>query len=341
VILGYARLYASDDTERALPDPAAARRLLDERAPALRDSLVAQARRIGVDARTEDAVLLGTARLGHRHGSFGSDFHDYHNEKHALELADRRLARLLDGEGASLVTDDAAALMLFSACHDLRQRETVDVPGPVGGNEAASAAECFRILEACGCDQVADPGPVVGLERRIPGTTCAARTGPVEDPHGAELASIAGGALARGLLLWLDVEVHDWRLDPDARRGERLGRLAADLDTANVGEDFALLCESALRLCREREMRAGRRLDAPDSGPPSLGFLGPGQVHYFFELHRFCSREGERVFGPQKAINGAHVRATSKALAERFADGPPPNGQAVIDAFLALGNARG
>ena len=341
MILGYASLYAPDDTERALPDPEAARRMLAERAPDVAERLIAQARRIGADARTEDAVLLGTARLGHRHGSFGTDFHDYHNERHALELADRRLARVLDSEVVKLEPEDAGALMLFAACHDLRQRETVDVPGPVGGNEAASAAECFRILEACGFDQVADRSQFVALELMIAGSTFDARPAPPADPHGAELASIAGGALARGLFLWLDVEVPDWRLDPDARRGERLGRLAADLDTANVGEDFPLLCESALRLCREREMRAGRTLDSADSGPPSLGFLGKGQVHYFFELHRFCSREGERVFGPQKAINGANVRATSKALAERFADAPPANGNAVIAAFLELGGTRG
>ena len=337
MILGYARLYAPDDTERAVPDAAAARRLLDEHVPDVRERMSAMARRIGTDARTEDAILLGAARLGHRHGSFGTDFHDYHNEKHALELADRRLARLLDGEGAGLATEDSAALMLFAACHDLRQRETRDVPGPVGGNEAASAAECFRILETCGFDLVADRSQFVALELMIAGSTFDARPAPPADPHGAELASIAGGALARGLFLWLDAEVPDWRMDPDARRGERLGRLAADLDTANVGEDFPLLCESALRLCREREMRMGRSLDTPESGPPCLGFLGMGQVHYFFELHRFCSREGERVFGPQKAINGAKVRATSKALGDYFKPGPPPSGQAVIEAFQELG----
>lgn len=340
MILGYARLYAPDETERAVPDAVSARRLLDERAPDVRERMSAMARRIGADARTEDAVLLGTARLGHRHGSFGTDFHDYHNEKHALELADRRLARLLDGGPTPLPVEDASALMLFAACHDLRQRETRDVPGPVGGNEAASASECFRILEACGFDPVADRNQFVALELMIAGSTFDARPAPPADPHGAELASIAGGALARGLFLWLDAEVPDWRLDEDARRGERLGRLAADLDTANVGEDFSLLCESALRLCREREMRMGRTLDAPESGPPCLGFLGMGQVHYFFELHRFCSREGERVFGPLKAKNGAHVRATSKALGERFAPDPPPSGRAVIAAFEQISAAR-
>jgi hypothetical protein len=337
VILGYARLYAPDDTERAVPDAAAARRLLDEHVPDVRERMSAMATRIGADARTEAAILLGTARLGHRHGSFGTDFHDYHNERHVLELADRRLARLLEHDVTPMPVDDASALMLFAACHDLRQRETRDVPGPVGGNEAASSAECFRILESCGFDPVADRHQFVALELMIAGSTFDARPAPPADPHGAELASIAGGALARGLFLWLDAEVPEWRLDQDARRGERLGRMAADLDTANVGEEFGLLCESALRLCREREMRMGRRLDAPESGPPCLGFLGMGQVHYFFELHRFCSREGERVFGPQKQVNSAHVRATSKALGERFSPGPPPNGQAVIDAFIEIG----
>jgi len=118
------------------------------------------------------------------------------------------------------------------------------------------------------------------------------------------LPGVAGGALARGLSLWLDSEHPSWRADPDARRGERLGRLAADLDTANVGESFELLCETALRLCREREMRAGRSLASPASAGPSLAFLGPGQYHYVFNLHHFSSRESERVYGEGKLANG-------------------------------------
>ena len=101
--------------------------------------------------------MLGLARLGLRHGGFGTDPHDYHNEEHVLELAERRLGQVMDAIGvATLPGDDWLALLLFAACHDLRQRETFDVPGPVGGNEAASIAECFRILAASGFDTVGD-----------------------------------------------------------------------------------------------------------------------------------------------------------------------------------------
>jgi hypothetical protein len=145
-----------------------------------------------------------------------------------------------------------------------------------------------------------------------------------------------GGSLARGLALWLDGERPEWRADAGARRGERLARLAADLDTANVGEPFPLLAESALRLCRERERRAGRTLGRASSAPSCLGFLSRGQTHYFFDLHRFCSREGERAFGPQKAINGPRVRRISQRLLQRFEDQAPPTGAAVLEAFNEL-----
>ncbi|KFN43978.1 hypothetical protein [Arenimonas oryziterrae] len=340
MILGYDRLYAPDAVEIALPDAASARTLVAARRPDLFERLQAVTQRIGAPARVLDATLLGAARLGLRHGSFGDDFHAYHNEGHVLELGDRRLRRALDDLGDSAPRgDDAAALLLFAACHDLRQRETVDVPGPVGGNEAASVAETFRILSACGFDPQQDRAYFVALEMMIAGSTFDARPVPKPDPRTDELPGLAGGALARGLALWLDSDHPGWREDADARRGERLGRLAADLDTANVGEDFVQLCDTALRLCREREMRAGRRLDAATSAAPSLSFLGPGQQHYFFELHRFCSREGESVFGAGKAANGPLVKKTSAAMLARFAAAPPANGEAVLAAFSELTGA--
>jgi hypothetical protein len=173
----------------------------------------------------------------------------------------------------------------------------------------------------------------------IAGSTFDARPSPMDDPRTDQLPDVAGGALARGLALLLDSELPRWRSDPLARRGERLARLAADLDTANVGESFVLLCETALRLCREREMRAGRSLADATSAEPSLGFLGRGQEAYFFELHRFNSREGERVFGAQKLLNGPQVRSTTAALLAFFADRPPANGAAVVAAFSELTGA--
>ena len=341
MLFGYESSYPPDASERALPDVASARRLLDVRRPDILERLAAIASRFRLDPRALDAAILGTARLAMRHGSLGEDFHAYHNETHVLEVGERRLLRLLDSMGElGPREDDIAALLMFAACHDLRQREPYDFPGPVGGNEAASSAETFRILDAAGFDRVADRAQYVALELMISGSTFDAKpTIAGADPQTDDLPEIAGGALARGLHLWLDGHVPRWREQAHARRGERLARLAADLDTANVGEDFAQLCETALRLCRERETRSGRKLDASASAQPCLGFLGAGQEYYFYELHQFSSREGERVFGPQKALNGPRVRATTAALHARFASSPPASGEAVLAAFSELTGA--
>lgn len=346
MILGISNLFASDTVEAALPDAQAARRRLSASDASLVPRLEAMAARAagpGFDPanlqRHVDVAVLGLARLGLRHGHLGDDLHDYHCEAHVMEVAERRLGHVIDALGhGSLAPSDWLALLLFSACHDLRQRESLDPPGPVGGNEAASIAETFRILSACGFSPEADRDSFVTLELMIAGSTFDAR--PLPHPEAAELATAAGGALARGLGLWLDGERPDWTTDPAARRGERLGRLAADLDTANVGETFDLLADSALRLCRERERRSGRTLDQAQSGPPCLGFLTRGQTAYFFELHRFASREGERVYEPGKLANGPGVRRVSAALQQRFEQAPPANGQAVLDAFAELAAAE-
>lgn len=340
MLFGYSSLYPPDASELALVDPASARRLLDAARPDIPTRLADIATRFGVDSRALDAAVLGTARLALRHGSMGRDFHDYHNENHVLEVGERRLLRLLASMGDSApVAEDIGALLMFAACHDLRQRESYDFPGPVGGNEAASSAESFRILDACGFDRGQDGSQYVAMELMISGSTFDARPTAMSDPQTEELHTVAGGSLARGLHLWLDASLPMWRENHDVRRGERLARLAADLDTANVGEEFAQLCETALRLCREREMRAGRRLDDAASALPCLAFLGPGQEYYFYQLHRFSSREGERVFGPQKSSNSAHVRATTAALHARFAERAPADGNAVLAAFAELSSA--
>lgn len=338
MILGYSTLFAADAVEDALADASAARALLEQHRPDLvprMEAVVARITRGAGDRRHTNAALLGMARLGLRHGGFGSDPHEYHNEDHVMELAERRLARVLDSLGEDgLPTRDWLALLLFAACHDLRQREARDVHGPVGGNEAASIAETFRILDACGFHRDADHEQYVALELMIAGSTFDPR--PLPHPEGEAMASVAGGSLARGLGLWLDGERPQWAADPATRRGERLGRLAADLDTANVGEAFPLLAQSALRLCRERERRSGRSLADAASGSACLGFLSRGQLNYFFELHRFCSREGDRVFGPTKVANGPAVRQASAALLARFEGQAPASGQLVLESFEAL-----
>jgi hypothetical protein len=151
-----------------------------------------------------------------------------------------------------------------------------------------------------------------------------------------DTANLTGGAFARSLGLWLDGVKPTWRDDPDAKRGERLGRMAADIDTGNVGEVFSLLGHSALQLVEEQLMRRGLNPEQPESAQHALDFLSNGQQHYFFDLHRFSSREAERVFGPQKLANSEKVRSTSAALTAYFQHTPPANGRAVMQAFAIL-----
>lgn len=336
VILGYATLFQADASEYALPDAAAARELLDRHGSDIAGRLEARILSVGdnPDAKKYmDAALLGTARLGLRHGSFGDDFHHYHNEGHVLDLAERRLGRMLDACGLETMSgDDWLALILFAACHDLRQREIKEAPGPVGGNEAASVSETFRILDVCGFDRISDRPVYVAQELMIAGSTFDPRLSEASP----DTANLTGGALARSLGLWLDGAKPAWREDADARRGERLGRLAADIDTANVGEDFPLLGRSALQLAEEQLMRRRLNPDLPESAQQALSFLSYGQHHYFFDLHRFSSREAERVFGPQKLANSEKVRATSAALTRFFENSPPANGRAVMEVFASL-----
>jgi hypothetical protein len=326
VILGYSTLYAADETEIALPNAAAAHHLLAQKRPDILERLQHRISSImpeGGEAYL-DAVVLGTARLGLRHGSLGNDFHHYHNEDHVLDLADRRLGRMLESlNHAALHQDDWLCLALFAACHDLRQRETLSADGPVGGNEAASIAETFRILDACGFDRSTQPALYIALELMIAGSTFDPRL-PEKNP---DTVNLTGGALARSFGLWLDSTRPLWRQEPVIARGERLGRMSADMDTANVGESFALLGKSALQLCEEQLQRRGLSLDQAPSGAFALDFLSQGQLHYFFDLHRFASREGQRVFGPQKQENADKVWQASEqliaAMAQHSAAGAP------------------
>lgn len=330
-------LYQADASESALPDAKSAHALLSKHRPDLITRLEARILSVASGHTTDkylDAAVLGTARLGLRHGSLGDDFHHYHNEDHVLDLAERRLGRMIEQCGLdAMLPEDWLALVLFSACHDLRQRETKDAPGPVGGNEAASIAETFRILDSCGFKRADDRSLYIALELMIAGSTFDPRLSEEGSP---DTANLTGGALARSLGLWLDGVQPAWREDQDARRGERLGRLAADIDTANVGEAFGLLGRSALQLAEEQLMRRKLSPDHAESAEQALSFLSYGQHHYFFDLHRFSSREAERVFGPQKLANSEKVRSTSAALTAYFENSPAANGRAVMDAFATL-----
>lgn len=140
-------------------------------APLLRDD----ADRALLD-RTQAAATLGYARLALRHGRLGRDFHPYHNEAHILDLCGTRLDRLMQTIGpGGLPLRDWCALILFGACHDLRQREAPRLVDGVGANERASWEEAERILAACGFDAQQDESLRIALELAIAGSTFDAR----------------------------------------------------------------------------------------------------------------------------------------------------------------------
>lgn len=331
MIEGLQDSFPADAIEVRLQDPDEAMRLIGERRPdvlalfASRRALLAE--HFGEHMacawdRAECALALALVRLAVRHGRFGSDYHDYHNEMHALEILDRRINRVMREAGThALPGKDWIALSLFACCHDLRQREVVDTGHPVGSNEAASIAETQRILDRCDFDRHRDRALYLALEIMIAGSTFDARPQAL-DRRAYNTAEVihSGGPLAPHLARELDRLDPGWRGEPDVERALELALVASDLDTANVGESFVELSDSSARLASEREMRAGRPLDSVASGTPMLGFLTGGQERYFFELHRFCSPLGERVYAPGKAANAEKVHEMSRRLRAEFSD---------------------
>jgi hypothetical protein len=347
LILHLAEPFAADAVERRIPDAASGRALITQQRPDVL-ALLERRQRSLVDAfgasllplieRCEDALLLSLARFGARHGSWGDDYHHYHNENHALEILDGRLGRLMWHAGlGALSGEDWLALSLFATCHDLRQRETVDYQYPIGNNEAASIAETARILDHCGFDRDRDRMLFLSLELMIAGSTFDARPAPpMLYFNSAEMVS-SGGALAPNLAHLLDRKQQGWREDPQIVQALALALIASDLDTANVGEPFPWLAESASRLCQEREMRSGRQLDDHASAAPCADFLSDGQERYFFKLHRFCSALGDDTFAATKDANARQVRDVARSVRERFGNRhPAPNGQTVVAEFARL-----
>ncbi|MFA5683238.1 MAG: hypothetical protein WCZ65_00095 [Lysobacteraceae bacterium] len=349
MILRPAIAHQPDSVELRLADPLAARALLLRHRPDVIQFL-AERRQTLLDAfgpdlrqtllRADAALMLSLARMGCRHGSWGDDFHHYHNENHSLEILDGRIGRLMQGIGLDALSgEEWVALQLFATCHDLRQREQVDFERAVGNNEDASIDETVRILDLCGFCLREHRGLYLALELMIAGSTFDARPAAAlarTSYNSAEVAA-TGGALAPRLGDHLDRVAPDWRADPQVARAVHLALIASDLDTANVAEAFPWLAESASRLCQEREMRSGRRLESAESAQPCVSFLSDGQERYFFELHRFCSAEGEATFAATKADNAPRVRAIAQAMRERFAAGATPaSGLEVVREFSRL-----
>lgn len=333
LITGLIESYPADSTEERLADVASARALMAQRRPDV-FALLKRRRAVFRDAygpgkdvyldRAENAILLSMARLGVRHGSFGHDYHHYHNENHAMEILERRIGRVLEEMGVNALPGrDWLALALFATCHDLRQREPVSFSHGIGANEAASAAETYRILDLSGFDREVDEDLYLALEVMIAGSTFDATPRPSQSQYNTAEIVTTGGPLAPKLASELDQTDPAWRKNEKLNHALELALIASDLDTANVAEPFPELAASAGRLAAEREMRAGRSLDELDSGAPVLGFLTGGQERYFFELHRFCSDLGRAVFGDGKVENAPKVRALSEQLRERFGKREP------------------
>ncbi len=339
--------FPADAIEADIPDADAAAALLLSRRPELPPWLAHWQQQLvqefGPDirpdtARASVALRIGLARMGLRYGSWGRDYHAYHNENHALELLDGRLGRLIQHAGEQISGHDRIALALFSTCHDLRQRETAPNSGPVGANEAASVAESLRILAIAGFDAQHDAWLYRTMELAIAGSTFDASPLPPDSrSNTAELAA-RGGPLAPHLDAWLDTREPDWRQDPVTVHALELAQTASDLDTANVAEPLLELAASSIRLCEEREMRAGRDLEHAESATSCLNFLTSGQERFFFELHRFCSEPGRQAFAAGKAANAQPLHALVTTLRQDYPHGPAPDqcGLDIIRHFARL-----
>lgn len=348
VIFPYPREFPADATESRVPDPGTARALVRERRPDVLALLERRRRRfapliddqpIELIERAEDAVLMAFCRMAFRHGSWGNDFHAYHNEGHALEIVGPRIERLVDAVGLQTLTlRDWFLLTLFGAAHDLRQRESPEFAAGIGSNERASVEETFRILQACDFTPERNPDLFLAIELMIAGSTFDARPAPsMREYNTADLVVESGGALAQKLDTKLDKYAPGWREDARIVHALKLASIAADLDTANVAEPFALFMASSERLCLEREMRSHRDPASGEAALPILNFLTEGTNRYFFELHRFSSDFGRQAFAGAKADNAAKLHTMAQTLTQRcLQHGPPHSGTAVLNAFREI-----
>ena len=347
MIFSYPREFPADAVEARVPDPGTARALVTARRPDVLALLERRRRRLAAVIagepgetieRAEDAILMAFCRLAFRHGSWGNDFHAYHNESHILEILGPRLDHLMDAIGAERLTlRDWFRLSLFAAAHDLRQREAPEFAAGVGSNERASVEETLRILHACGFSRAANAELFFSCELMISGSTFDARpASATHDYNPAELVVQSGGALAQKLDAKLDKHAPGWRNDPRTQHALELALIAADLDTANVAEPFALFVASAERLCLEREMRSRREVDSAESARSVLAFLTDGQERYFFELHRFNSEFGRQVFEDAKRANADKLTALTARLRASYASAPATSGEQVLSTFRRL-----
>ena len=343
VIFSYPREFPADDVERRVADVACARLLMRERRPDVTRLIEQRLQRFlgqlsdrhgALIEQSRDAVLIAFCRLAFRHGSWGNDFHAYHNENHIVEILGSRTERLIETVGMrALKPGDWFLLGLFAATHDLRQRETPQFEAGIGSNERASVEETQRILEICGFSRKRNRDVFLDIELMISGSTFDARPPPsMLEYNTAELLVQSRGALARKLDRKLDKHSPGWREDARVLHAVRLAQIAADLDTANVSEPFPVFMASATRLCLEREMRSHRDPASEEAFAPVLQFLTVGQERYFFDLHRFGSDFGRRSFEAGKLDNAEKLKAMTAQLGKRAKSGALRTGIDVLDA---------
>lgn len=340
--------FPPDTAEVGVPDVESATQLLRESRPDL-FAVIAEVRERYLEhfgpahqrsiELTGRALALSFVRMATRHGSWGKDHHHYHNEAHALELLNGRLARVRLTRGWEALDADAwLQLSLFATCHDLRQREHTDYDSLVGNNEKASIAETYRILQSAGFERERDADYFFNLGCMIAGSTFDARPAPFNT---AEVVS-SGGSLAPSLVREIRATLS--AEDQALARTTHLMLVAADLDTANVGEPYPALAGSSVRLVLEREMRSLRSVDSAASTTPVFEFLTVGQERYFFDLHRFVSDIGREVFGQGKDENAPKVRAQTarmRAAFEARLGDPTLVGRTLIQYFLEGAEALG
>lgn len=336
--------FPPDEIERTVPDGASARRLLNDRDPSFL-GYIRQRRNTFVkhfgnahDAlldRAERALMIAYARFALRHGTWGTDLHHYHNERHAVEILSDRIDYLCQEAGATaLEPEDWVLLTLFGVMHDLRQREKPDASELVGANERATIEESHRILAASGFDPDRQAFVYEALRLMIAGSTFNTQPSRAPMLSPAEAATSAG-ALAPVLAKQLDRDRPGWSRDARLSRQVRLMLIASDLDTANVAEPVIKYAQSAVRLCREIEFRCGRDLGT-GSATPVYKFLTDGQEAYFFELHQFDSDLGRRVLGAMKERNAELIRRLTTHVRTTFGehlDGTV-TGSEIIDEFM-------
>ncbi|MEP6939380.1 MAG: hypothetical protein ABI846_06415 [Rudaea sp.] len=352
MIFSFPREFPADDVERRVPDVATARLLMRERRPDVTQLIEQRLQRFlgqlsdrhgALIEQARDAVLIAFCRVAFRHGSWGNDFHAYHNESHIVEILGSRTERLIETVGMrALKPGDWFLLGLFAATHDLRQREAPLFEAGIGSNERASIEETERILEICGFSRKRHREVFMDIELMISGSTFDARPPPsMLEYNTAELLVQSRGALARNLDKKLDKHSPGWRDDARALHALRLAQIAADLDTANVAETFAVFMTSATRLCLEREMRSHRDPASTEAFAPVLQFLTVGQERYFFDLHRFGSDFGRRSFEAGKLDNAEKLRAMTAQLRKRAKAGGMRTGNDVLDACREITTSIG